>query len=241
LRVIRLDKTTSTNADARRLASESDFGPLWIIADEQTAGRGRRGRSWVSPKGNFYGSFLFSTDLKPQQRGLYSFALALGVYDALKSIHGSGSFEIKWPNDVLLEGAKICGILLEAGQTFDQAWVVGGIGINLVSSPSEVNYAATHFEEHSVWQDPFDPQVILNGLSETVDHWRTILENSGFEPLREAWLSRASNVPGSVTVKLPDETFDGKAIDLGLDGALQVRLANGTIRHVHAGDVFPDV
>lgn len=236
MRIIHLDTTGSTNADARALANDADFGPLWIIADEQTAGRGRRGRDWVSPKGNFYGSFLFPTDLPPGQRSLYSFVMALGIIEALRDVQ-PGDYQLKWPNDVLLNGAKISGMLLETGQTHRQSWVIAGIGINLVSSPDDTPYPATHME--SLGQDAPKPYEIINHLAERIDHWISIFDRSGFVPIREAWLNQSANVLGPVTVRLPGETYEGEAIDLNPDGALQVRLANGTIRQVHAGDVFP--
>ncbi len=237
LRIIQLDITGSTNADARKLAAEADFGPLWIIADQQTAGRGRHGRNWVSPKGNFYGSFLFPTEKPTAQRSLYSFVIALGIYDALKAVCADGGFELKWPNDVLLDGAKISGMLLESGSQHHQPWVIAGIGINLISFPDDTPYPAACLAEHS--ETPVEPHKMLEALSEKINHWKTVFDGKGFGPIRTAWLERAANVPGPVTVRLPDETFEGEARDLELNGALQVRLANGTIRQVHAGDVFP--
>lgn len=237
MRIIHLTSTESTNLDARRLAEAADFGPLWVLAEEQTGGRGRRGRNWVSPKGNFYGSFLFPTDKPPAQRSLYSFVIALGIYEALKEVHMAGDFNLKWPNDLLLGGAKISGMLLETGLTHQQAWVVAGIGVNLSSSPKDTPYPATHLG--AFLDSVSQPHEFLSNLSERINHWKSVFEISGFEPIREAWLEGAANIPGPVNVRLPDDTFEGMAIDLKHDGALQVRLANGTIRQVHAGDVFP--
>lgn len=237
MRIIRLTSTESTNLDARRLAEGADFGPLWVLAETQTGGRGRRGRNWVSPKGNFYGSFLFPTDKTQVQRSLYSFVMALGIYEALKEVHMAGDFNLKWPNDILLGEAKISGMLLETGLTHQQAWVIAGIGVNLVSSPINTPYPATHLGAYQ--DDVPQPDEFLNHLSERISHWKSVFETSGFAPIRDAWLERAANIPGPVTVRLPDETFEGRAIDLNHDGALQVQLANGTKRQVHAGDVFP--
>jgi len=237
LRIIQLDITGSTNADARALAEQADFGPLWVVANQQTQGRGRRGREWTSPKGNFYGSFLFPTDIPPAQRSLYSFVICLGIFDALKDLHPEGRYQLKWPNDVLLGDGKISGMLLETGTTHHHAWVIAGIGINLISRPDDVSYPAACLAEHR--ELPVEPHQMMESLTASVDHWKSIFEQKGFDAVREAWLKRASNVPGPVTVRLPDETFAGEAIDLAANGALQVKLANGTIRQVHAGDVFP--
>ena len=237
MRVIQLNTTVSTNLDAKRLAGSADFGPVWILADEQTGGRGRQGRSWVSPVGNFYGSYLFPTEQPAAMRSLYSFAIALGLYDALKSLSPDGDFKLKWPNDVLLGNAKLAGMLLETGQTHHQVWVIAGIGVNLVSSPKDTPYPAASLKDAA--SETIKPAEFLEILNSKTAYWVDKFDRSGFEPIREAWLKAASNIPGPVTVRLPDDSFSGDAIDLGKDGALQVRLANGTIRQVHAGDVFP--
>ena len=237
MRIIQLDITGSTNSDARKLAEQADFGPLWVIANQQNQGRGRRGREWISPKGNFYGSYLFPTDLTPQQRSQYSFVFALAIYDGLKALITDGQFDLKWPNDILLDEGKVSGLLLETGQTHHQAWIIVGIGVNIVSSPKGTPYQATHLSKYS--DESIDPIKVQQYLQEQIDHWTSIFETSGFESIRHAWLDRAVNIPGPVTVRLPDETFEGIAEDLKSNGALQVRLANGTIRQIHAGDVFP--
>lgn len=237
MRHIHLDITDSTNQDAKKRAGEADFGPLWITAGQQTLGRGRTGRDWISPKGNFYGSHLFPTDLRPDQRGLYSFAAALAVFDTVSELCPNADLTLKWPNDVLLGGAKLSGLLLETGQTHTQAWVIMGIGINVASYPEGLDYAATSLS--SLSGETVTLEKLRIKLVDKIDHWKRTLEISGFRPLRVVWLDRAANVPGKVNVRLPTESFSGEAVDLGQDGSLHVRLANGTIRQVHAGDVFP--
>ncbi len=237
MRHIRLDITESTNRDARELASEADFGPIWITATQQLGGRGRNGREWISPAGNFYGSYLFPTELSKARLGQYSFVAALAVFDALSELYPAGGFSLKWPNDTLLDGAKISGLLLETGTTHHQAWVIVGIGINLVTHPENLSYAATDLM--SVSGETVRPELVLTQLNRFFEKWAVTLEQSGFSLLRDAWLNRAHKIPGPVRVNLPDDTFEGEAIDLGQDGALHVRLASGTIRKVHAGDVFP--
>lgn len=236
MRVIELDSVGSTNAEAKALAEQAEFGPLWIRADQQTGGRGRNGRKWVSPTGNLYASYLFPTETSISQIGLYSFVAALSVYDCLRKYHPDGEWGLKWPNDVLLGRSKICGMLLETGKTHQQSWVVLGIGINIISHPDDTPYLATSLQEH-ISKSP-DPASMLNELSAAFSYWKSIFEHQGFEPIRTAWRERAINIPGPVSVRLPAETFDGQAIDLRENGALQVRLANGTIRDIHAGDVF---
>ncbi len=240
MRLIELDTTESTNDEARRLAQNADFGPVWIRANQQTYGRGRRGRDWVSPKGNLYCSALFATDLPIGRLGQYSFVAALAAYEALLKIHPIGDFGIKWPNDTLLGGAKISGLLLETGKTHHQSWIIVGIGVNLVSHPEDTPYPATSLAAHmdTDVDGALKPKVVLQILSGRFKVWKSKFEREGFEPIRKAWCEAAVNIPGPVTVKLPDEEFEGTAIDMGHNGALQVRLANGTIREVHAGDVY---
>ena len=236
MRLIELDSTGSTNAEARKLADAADFGPLWIRADEQTAGRGRRGRNWVSPKGNLYCTALFQSELPVSQIGLYSFVAALAVYDSLKAMCPDAGLGLKWPNDALLNEAKISGLLLETGKTHHQNWVIVGIGINLVSHPENTPYPATNLTEHI--DDVLAPDQLVSILMEKFASWKHIFENKGFDPIRVAWRDAAVNVPGPVTVKLPNEEFVGTAIDMGQNGALQVQLPDGTMREVHAGDVY---
>jgi len=207
------------------------------MAREQTGGKGRRGRKWVSPPGNFYGSHLFPTEIDAARRGLYSFVAALAVYDALTEFCSDAALELKWPNDVLLGGAKLSGLLLETGQTHTQSWIIIGIGINLISSPSDLPYAATHLSETADVLP--SPGAVYDALSRKMEYWKKEFETKGFEPIRNAWLNRAANIPGKVVVRLPDETFEGEALDLLANGALQVQLANGSKRQVHAGDVYP--
>ncbi len=236
MRIIELDIAGSTNAEARQLADAADFGPLWIRANQQTVGRGRRGRNWTSPLGNLYASTLFPTNKSMSDLGHYSFVAAIAVHETLNQIFPSGNFAIKWPNDILLDKAKISGLLLETGKTHHQSWVVVGIGINIVSHPADTPYPATSLAEHQ--EDVPSVQDVMALLTDRFSNWHARYENQGFEAIRSAWLSRAADFMGPVTVRLADETFSGQAIDMDEKGALQVRLANGTIRAVHAGDVF---
>lgn len=236
MRIIHLDSTGSTNQEARKLAEQADFGPLWIRADQQSSGRGRTGREWVSPSGNLYASHLFPTDQPLNALGQYSFVAALAVYDCLRSVYPKGDFGLKWPNDALLNREKISGLLLETGKTHHQSWVIVGVGINLVSHPKLAAYPATSLAVHI--DDTPLTKMVLSKLVETFDHWRKRYEREGFAPIKDAWLAGAVNVPGPVRVRLPSEEFEGEAMGLSDIGALQVRLPNGTIRDVHAGDVY---
>lgn len=245
MRFISLDTVDSTNAEAKRLAEQGDFGPLWIRADEQSMGRGRRGREWTSETGNLFCSGLYPYDGTPQQAAQMSFVAALALADTFEHYVRQEAISLKWPNDVLLGGKKTAGILLESGQTHHQKWMVVGIGVNLTHHPEGMESPATHMLEHISPAALDGPEPIMTGaepvlaiLANRFDHWRHILTVKGFEPIGQAWSRRAYNMPGPVTIRLPQETFTGEALGLDANGALRVRLANGTIRDVHAGDVF---
>jgi len=241
LRFIALDKVDSTNAEVKRIAATGERGPLWVRADSQSQGRGRRGRDWVSQTGNLYCSGLFSHTGSLQEAARLSFVASLAVADCLSTYIAAEKIKLKWPNDVLIDGKKLSGILLEGGE----GWFVVGIGVNLVSHPEDTEFPATHLLEHiddaliSAPEPIFTgPDAILAALATRFEYWRNLVLEDGFEAISRAWLSKACNIPGPVTVRLPKERFSGDALGLDENGALRVRLENGTIKHVHAGDIF---
>jgi len=209
LKFVTLDHVDSTNAEAKRLAKAGEKGPLWVGTLQEAA--------------------------------QMSFVAALAVADSLEDYIPKTKIKLKWPNDVLVNAKKTSGILLEGGD----GWFVVGIGINLMSHPQNTDFPATHLLEHI---DPAQlnvaepiitgPDTVLASLAARFGHWRQIALDKGFDPIFMAWLSRAYNIPGKVNVNLPKEKFSGQALSLDKNGALRVRLENGTIRHVHAGDVF---
>lgn len=245
MRFISLDAVDSTNLEAKRYAEQGDFGPLWIRADKQSAGRGRRGRDWTSDAGNLFCSGLYPYEGTAHQSAQMSFAAALALADTLEHYVPKERISLKWPNDVLLAGLKTAGILLETGQTHHQKWMVVGIGVNLTHHPEATEFPATHVMAHVLDENLNGPEPIMTGaqavlaiLANRFDHWKNILLTKGFEPIGRAWESRAHNIPGPVNVRLPNESFTGEALGLDANGALRVKLSNGTIREIHAGDVF---
>ena len=241
MKFITLDHVDSTNAEVVRLAKEGELGPLWVRANSQTQGRGRRGREWVSQKGNLYCSGLFPHSGTIQEAARMSFVAALAVADCLGNYVAEDKVSLKWPNDVLIDGLKTSGILLESGK----GHVIVGIGINLVSHPQLTPFPATHVLEHIGAELLNSPEPIMSGpdavlavLANRFDYWSNLASEEGFVSISKAWLARAHNVPGQVKVRLPKEEFSGQALGLDENGALRVRLDNGTIRYVHAGDVF---
>jgi BirA family transcriptional regulator, biotin operon repressor / biotin---[acetyl-CoA-carboxylase] ligase len=221
----------STNEEARRLAKGGERGPLWIMAHEQTAGRGRRGRAWVSQRGN-----LFATLLIPAEAPLaaqLAFAAALAVGETVSAYAPSSSVALKWPNDVLLEGGKVAGILLEA---VGQDMLAIGIGINLAHHPEETEFPATSIA--SPGRPAPVPGDALLRLAGRMAAWYEIWRQQGFAPLRTTWLSRAAGLGQAVRVRREQNELHGMLESLDSDGALLLRQASGGIARITAGDVF---
>lgn len=241
MKFLQYDSLGSTNVEADRLFHQGEQPPFWVRADEQSSGRGRRGREWTSPKGNFYGTACYAFDGTPQEAATLSFVAAVAVARALSAYTLTTSPSLKWPNDVLVDGRKIAGLLLEAKDDC----VLIGIGVNLVSNPEGGNIPATHLLEHidpaALNRDEPEftgPEGFLAILSRAFDETFQTHMTYGFSATRAAWSELASGLPGPVTVRLPDEEFTGQAESLLESGALRVTLSDGKIRDVHAGDVF---
>jgi BirA family biotin operon repressor/biotin-[acetyl-CoA-carboxylase] ligase len=239
--IFALETVGSTNEEALARAKAGEPGPLWIVARQQSAGRGRRGRPWVSEPGNLYASLLL-TDAAPA--GAVSgicFVAALALHDALLDVaHGlaPAQIKLKWPNDVLLDGKKIAGILVEGISLADGGMAtVAGFGINCRNHPENAAYAATSLAAAGSVVEPHALLTALAGrMSRRLNEWR---RGDGFSSIRAAWLARASGVGGPIEVRLPDRTIAGtfEAVDPG--GALVLKHGNGMRETIAAGDVFP--
>ncbi|HEU4714391.1 MAG TPA: biotin--[acetyl-CoA-carboxylase] ligase [Pyrinomonadaceae bacterium] len=237
-RILRFESLPSTNTELAREASAGAAEGLTIVADEQTAGRGRLQRAWSSPKG---AGLYFSTLLRPtipQDRWpLITFMAAIAVGDALHEA-GGVTTDIKWPNDLLSGERKICGILAEAVDTPGGRAVVLGIGINLTSEafPSELAAVATSVAEAS-GRTP-ERETLLAALVGAVGRWYSLLhEPDGAEKIVAAWTSRSSYASGkAVQVANGDEVWQGITRGVESDGALRLETTDG-VKLVRAGDV----
>ena len=229
-RVLRLERCDSTNAEARRRAETGERGPLWIVADRQTAGRGRSGREWASPEGNLHATWLGLWHGSPQHAALASFAACLAVADLADALTGKPTLvTLKWPNDVLVRGRKVAGVLLEGGN----GWLMVGIGVNLAHAPDDARWPADVLPGAT-------PAEALDVLAPALDRWLGTLGLEGFAPLREAWLARAARRGETMEARLPRETVKGRFVDLAADGSLMLETTRGT-RRIAAGDVhFPE-
>lgn len=236
-----LDETDSTNAEVRRRAEGGELGPLWIVARRQTAGRGRRGRDWSSDAGNLFATLLFTTRKPPGEAAQITFVAALAVADLLDAFARPGAVAIKWPNDVLLAGRKASGILVESGaHPSGGLWLAVGIGVNLAHRPEGTERPATSLAEHLRPDIAYPPPVeaAAEVLSETFAAWQGRWEQYGFQPILDAWTARTPGLHGPATARLTRETLEGVAEGVEPDGALRLRLSDGSLRLISAGDVF---
>lgn len=242
MRILSFDQLDSTNSEAHRQLEAGATLPLWIFTKEQTLGRGRQGRQWVSKIGNLFCSGLYPLSKDAEHDAQKSFVAALAIYDTLAEYVTPDLLTIKWPNDVLLDGKKVSGVLLER---FSGGLCVG-IGINLMTRPKAVTDQQTacviDYIAEELLNDPEPilemPEPVLAILAAKYSHWSQRHNQEGFAPIRETWLTRAARIGEEVTVRLANERFNGYAEGLGVDGALIVRLESGDIRRVHAGDIF---
>ncbi|WP_321391530.1 biotin--[acetyl-CoA-carboxylase] ligase [Emcibacter sp.] len=232
------DVLDSTNEEARRLTAQKPQQHIWVQADSQSAGRGRRGREWVSEQGNLFCSLLWKADCDLKTASQLSFVTALAVRDVVADLMRSDlRVTCKWPNDILVDDRKISGILLEtAGEGLqDPDYVIIGIGINLQNCPDETIYPATSIAQQG--GQALQPLQVLQLLAKSQDHWMGEWRNKGFAHIRKVWLARAKGLGQTITVRLPNEEINGRFIDLDVTGGLKVETENGT-RIIAAGDVF---
>ena len=238
-KVLRYESLPSTNTELSRLASEGAEEGVSVVADEQTAGRGRLQRAWSSPRG---AGLYFSILLRPKIAGNYwpliTMMAAVGVYDALGEACRLQA-DIKWPNDLLSGERKICGILAEAIETPGGRAVIVGIGINLTENayPQEIADIATSVSEAT--NRPADREAILASVLRWLTHWYSLLnEPAGAESIVNAWSNRSSYAFGKVVqVSNGDEVWQGTTSGIERDGALRLRMEDGEIKLVRAGDV----
>ena len=232
------DTIDSTNEEARRLAQAGERGPLWITAGEQTAGRGRRGRSWVSPRGNLSATLLIDPGKPAGECAQLSFAAALAASDAVSALAPGSSIKVKWPNDVLAEGRKIAGILLESASSGGAApgWLVIGIGINLFAHPPDTEFPATSLPALGVIAPA--PEDGLLHLAAAFAKWYEFWRAEGFAPIRDAWLARAAGLGTRIRARLQNGELVGVFEGIDMSGALLLREAQDRVRTIAAGEVF---
>lgn len=230
----------STNEEAAGAARSGEPGGLVVWALEQTQGRGRRRRVWSTGLGNMALSILERPAIAAASAGQASFVAALALHDALAALLGpEADVRLKWPNDALLGGRKVSGILLEASGRADAPldWLVVGVGLNLVSHPEGTEHPATDVRAET-GVEVEAARAVEAYVAAFAQRWCSWLDG-GFGPIRAAWLDRAAALGSGIRVRLDRETLTGRFVDLDAQGALVLETAPGLQRSIAAGDVFP--
>ncbi len=204
----------------------------WVIAGRQTAGRGRRGRAWSDGAGNLMASVLVKLQPGEAAAQQLSFVAALALWDALVPLVASDRLKLKWPNDLLLDGAKASGILLER----QGGAIVIGFGVNIASAPDLPDRATVSLAAAGAAVPT--PAALLDRLAEAFAARRGEWRTQGFAAIRDHWLARAAGLGEPIVARFGEEALTGRFEGLDADGALALRLADGRLRAVHAGEVF---
>lgn len=233
-RILTVAVTGSTNADMLALAAAGEPEGLWLRAERQEAGRGRHGRPWVSEAGNLYVSTLVRPRETDPAPAMLSLVAAVALDQVLSPRMPSAETRIKWPNDLLVGGAKIAGILMER----EGDGIVIGMGVNLAHHPADLGRATTSVA--AVTGTAPDPADVLADLTESFAYWLGRWRGGGrVDPVRARWLERAHPLGAALSVRIADgPAIEGLFDGLDSSGALRLRLADGAVRVIHAGDVF---
>ncbi len=237
-RTVELETVDSTNLECMRRARKGERRPLWVVAKSQSKGKARRNRHWVSKPGNLYASVLVINNRPMKAGAILPFVASLAVVEAIASLTGAKfpDLAIKWPNDVLLNGKKLCGILLEAAQLQDNAQaIVIGCGINCKKMPELPMYPATSLamEGYDV-----DPEILLPRLQRAMHRLlKKWMLGEGFPSFRSQWLGWAAGIGETITARFDDHEQSGVFRDIDDSGYLLLDTGNG-VKKISAADIF---
>ncbi|WP_425039545.1 biotin--[acetyl-CoA-carboxylase] ligase [Primorskyibacter sp. S187A] len=235
-----LARVDSTMLEAARVAPEIS-GAEWILALDQTASRGRRGRVWAFPQGNFAATLVLRLEGGPGQAALRSFVMSLALFDAFVETTGRADlFGLKWPNDVLLNGGKVAGILLESHMLSGGGHLAIGVGINLVEAPAASDVEPGAVRPVSLLSEAgvrVTPEDFLGHLAQAFDHHERTFETYGFAPIRTAWLARATRLGEVITARTTTSETIGTFSDVDMEGQLVLDTAKGRVS-IPAADVY---
>ena len=238
--VVTYDQLDSTNSEAMRRVAAGERGPLWILAHQQTAGRGRSGRDWASPRGNLAVSLIFRPHCLPANVPQLSLIAGVAAHQALATLWPEGAasrrLRLKWPNDVLIDRAKLGGILVESTSFAGDLVAVIGIGVNIAATPDVLDRAVTSMAEHVA--NPPRAEALVALIAERLDaclaQWS---KPAGFDALRSQWLDRAGSIGEAMSVNTGAGAVAGTFAGLDTDGALLLCGANDSRLRFTFGDV----
>jgi BirA family biotin operon repressor/biotin-[acetyl-CoA-carboxylase] ligase len=233
------DRLESTNDEARRLAEQGAAAGAVVVATEQLKGRGRHGRAWASPPGNLYASLLLRPQATLAEAAQLSLVASLALAEALIALAPPGAdVRVKWPNDVLVRGAKVAGLLLESAAAADERvdWLIVGSGVNIESAPAGTPYPATALRDEGFL--PLTPLDLLARYLALLDGWLAHWRAGGFAAVRPAWLALGSGVGERVRLRLGREEVAGRFVDVTDQGALLVAQDGLRRRQITAGELL---
>ncbi|WP_298846588.1 biotin--[acetyl-CoA-carboxylase] ligase [uncultured Ruegeria sp.] len=236
-----VQEVDSTLNEAARIAPNAR-GPVWIMAHHQTAARGRRGRAWANPMGNLATTLLLRPQGAPDQAALRSFVAALALFDACVAVTGRAEgLSLKWPNDVLLNGGKLAGILLEStGQGHGVAHLAIGIGVNLANAPDADAVEPGALRPVSLLSETgahVSPEDFLTELAAAYATYETQFTTYGFDPIRTSWLARAARLGEVITARTGTSETVGTFETVDASGNLVLKTAKGRV-NIPAADVY---
>jgi len=236
-RLVAFDEIGSTNTEAMARARQGEHGPVWFVTTLQTAGRGRRHRPWVAPRGNLASSILEVMQVAPAVAATLGFAAGLALEAALRKLSANeAQFSLKWPNDVLAGNHKLSGILLEAETVGDSLAVVVGIGTNVVAAPEGTPTPATSLRALGI---NVEAETLFAALSDGCAEFRGIWDNGrGFAEIRRLWLARAAVLGQAVAIKSGGTAIEGTFDTIDGQGCMIVRTSAGGLVPITAGDVY---
>ncbi|MFT4078199.1 biotin--[acetyl-CoA-carboxylase] ligase [Rhodomicrobium sp.] len=237
--VLRFESIDSTNEEALRRLASGLIAPFWIVSEVQTRGRGRAGRQWKSPGGNLYATLAVTLKVSAATATQLSFVAGLAAHDAASAFLSqdkASRLRLKWPNDLMLDGAKLAGLLLESVTVADGLAVILGIGINVAAPPADTgrSVASLALSPSSV-EDVFES--LADALERRIAEWN---EGRGFPAIREAWLARALALNETISVNLNSSIIRGRFSGVDDNGALKLTTEAGVVMTVTAGDIYPD-
>lgn len=238
--LLSFDSLDSTNEEAKRLAKGGGSHGAVIWAKKQSGGKGRLGREWQSAEGNLFVSVLLHPQKPIEELAQLSFVTAVAAHEAIAPLlPPSSKLQCKWPNDILLDGKKMGGILLESfrAEGVQQPWVVAGLGINVDSHPARTEFPATCLKDAGV--ELVSAKIILSRFVhhfiERYDEW----SEKGFSPCRKQWMSVAWGLKERLVARLPEGEVEGVFDTIDTSGSLTLLTKGGKKQHIHAGDIFP--